>query len=451
MKLGKVERWSLRYFLLKSWVGFWHNNIFYRKIIILNKENIPRDKHLIFTINHQNSLMDALALLYALRWKQPVFLARSDIFKKNFIARLLFFVKILPIYRIRDGFDSLKNNDAVFLKTIEVIKNGRGLALLPEGSHEGIHRLRQLKKGFARIAFQTEEANEFKLNIKIVPVGLDYDNYERFRSRLILNFGKAIPVSDFYDQYKESPVKAINSLKAHLWEKLHPLIVHIESDEFYDLINELRYIYRYRMLEQLPDSGDGKELISDQATVRILSECEKEDRSLLLPLKEKVATYLDKLKSIGISNKYVEKGRSSIVNLVFSLLALIITFPVFLYGFINNYIPFRIAVSIGNNVEDPQFISSFKFGLSRILSPLFHIIQSVIVGLLVSWPIAGIYFVSLLPAALAAYYWYEKLQEIKGCLKLCRLNRSEKSGFTEILDLHREIIRDTDEIVKRFK
>jgi len=391
VKLGKVEKWSFGYMLLKSWVGFWHNNFFYRKIVVLNKENIPKGAHIIFTLNHQNSLMDPLALHFALKWKQLVFLARSDIFKKKFIAKILLFLKILPIYRIRDGYSALKNNDAVFLKTIEVVKNKRALALLPEGSHEGIHRLRQLKKGFARIAFQTEEANDYSLDIKIVPVGLDYDNYNSYRSKLVLNFGEAISVSDYYEMYKESPVKTINRLKDDLWEKLHPLMIHIESEEFYDLNNELRIVYRKKMLQHMAKNNGSQCLLkADQELIKILGVCEREDKARLQVLKEKLPVFLKDLKASGVSQATIEKDRICIMQTAGMIVVLAITFPLFLYGLINNFLPYWLPKKIAYKIRDPQFISSIKFVLSRIFFPLFHIIQAVLLGIFSgSWLAAG--------------------------------------------------------------
>ena len=61
--------------------------------------------------------MDALAVLFTHNG-QPVFLARADIFKKKMIAAILYFLKILPVYRIRDGFSSLKANDEIFLRPL---------------------------------------------------------------------------------------------------------------------------------------------------------------------------------------------------------------------------------------------------------------------------------------------------------------------------------------------
>ena len=155
--MGKqdIEKYSAGYALLKTIAGFWHNNVFYRRVIVLGSENINPNDHLIFAPNHQNALMDALAVLFTHKG-QPVFLARADIFKKKVIAGILYFLKILPVYRLRDGFSSVKGNDEIFLKTIDVLKNRNGVVILPEGDHAGFRRLRQLKKGICRVAFQSD-------------------------------------------------------------------------------------------------------------------------------------------------------------------------------------------------------------------------------------------------------------------------------------------------------
>src|SRR5664279_5150698 len=184
--MGKenIEKYSARYALLKSVAGFWHNNVFYRKVIVLGRENINPNDPLIFAPNHQNALMDALAVLFTHKG-QPIFLARADIFKRKTIAAVLYFLKILPVYRLRDGFSSLKSNDEIFVKTIDVLKNKNGVVILPEGDHAGFRRLRQLKKGICRVAFQSDEATGFNLKVKIIPVGLEFSKL--FRDRILVN------------------------------------------------------------------------------------------------------------------------------------------------------------------------------------------------------------------------------------------------------------------------
>jgi len=233
-----IEKYSAGYALLKSVLAFWHNNIFYRKIIVVGRENIDPDQSLIFAPNHQNALMDALAVLFTHKG-QPVFLARADIFKRKAVASFLYFLKILPVYRIRDGFSSLKENDDIFLKTIDVLKNKNGLVILPEGDHVGFRRLRQLKKGICRVAFQADEATSFSLKIKIIPVGIEYSHYTRLRQVLTVVYGRPIEVSEFHQIYTESPEKALNELRSRLSEEIKRLMVHIESKEDYEAIDEL--------------------------------------------------------------------------------------------------------------------------------------------------------------------------------------------------------------------
>ena len=85
MSRENIEKHSKRYALVKKVSGLWHNNVFYRKVIVLGRDNINPDHHIIFAPNHQNALMDALAVLFTQK-KQLVFLARADIFKKKTIA-----------------------------------------------------------------------------------------------------------------------------------------------------------------------------------------------------------------------------------------------------------------------------------------------------------------------------------------------------------------------------
>ena len=110
MSVENIEKHSFRFSALKAWMQFWHNKIFYRKVVYVHREKVPLQDHLIFTPNHQNALMDALAIEFSFE-NQFVFVARSDIFKNKFIARLLYFLKILPVYRIRDGYESLRSEE----------------------------------------------------------------------------------------------------------------------------------------------------------------------------------------------------------------------------------------------------------------------------------------------------------------------------------------------------
>ena len=52
--------------------------------------------------------------------------------------------------------------------------------------------------------------------VKIVPVGIDYGNYDKSGRHLIINYGKPISIKDYYELYKEKPAEAMNQIKENL-------------------------------------------------------------------------------------------------------------------------------------------------------------------------------------------------------------------------------------------
>lgn len=450
MGINRIDKKSLPYLFFKHFVAFWHNRVFYRQIIILNKEQVPKNAHLIFTGNHQNALMDALVFLFGFNGRL-VFMARSDIFKKPFLASVLYFLRMLPIFRIRDGYDTLKKNNESFQKTIDVIKNKIGLVLMAEGNHGYEHRLRPLKKGFARIAFQTEEANDFSLNMLIVPVGIDYSNYQNFHSELLINFGKPIPVSDYYQAYKENPAIAINQLKKTLSESLKPLMVHIKSEEYYDFYNELREIYKDDMAQEMgfPSAKQPYKLKTDQAIIERLEHFENENPEKMDSFQSLVIRYRDAIQKQGLSYEAVRKNTFSEIEFLGKLFLFILASPIFLLGGLLNYLPFGISIWAANKMSDPQFISSVKFVVTLFLYPVFHFLLTILVWFLFNdWSFALGFFVTMpILGILARTYWVSFNQFLKA-LRWARLKKNKPEVYQSIKNDLQEILRKTTAIVK---
>src|SRR5512133_914026 len=131
-KRSRIHHFDLFYYILKCWLGAWFH-WYYRRIEVVGKENIPADEPVIFAVNHQNALMDALSVLFTLPGS-TVFLARADIFRKSFLAKILHFLKIMPVFRIRDGAENLSKNDDTFDAALQVLKDNHKLCLMPEGN-----------------------------------------------------------------------------------------------------------------------------------------------------------------------------------------------------------------------------------------------------------------------------------------------------------------------------
>ncbi len=450
MGIHNIEKPSFRYKILKLVAGFWHNHVYYKKVVVEGRENIPENGHLIFTPNHQNALNDALAVLFAID-NQLVFVARSDIFKKKFVASILYFLKILPIYRIRDGYETLKKNEDTFKKTVDVIANHNGLVILPEGNHSGIKRLRPLKKGFARIAFQAESENDFNLGIQVVPVGIDYEHYQNFRTTLYIQFGKPLDVAKYKETYKEDAVTAINQIKNDLSAAMKPLILDIESKTYYDTYNWVIQAYLLRMARHmgLRNARQPNRIKAKQEIIRQLAAMEESSDKQLVSLDNMVQSYQELLNENSLVDQDIAKGKTAWPHLLLQSILLICLFPIFLIGFVINIIPFRISVGLSNKIKDPQFQSSIKFGLSFVSFPLIYAVQFIIIGLAFQdWGVAAAFLLGIPLWSLLSWKYYKKLKRLSRLWSMYKFIKKQAAIYTKLAGLRLQIFSLLDKALK---
>jgi 1-acyl-sn-glycerol-3-phosphate acyltransferase len=428
--MGKenIEKYSARYALFKQAVGFWHDKVFYRKIIVMGAENIIPEDHLIFAPNHQNALMDALAVLFTHKG-QPVFLARADIFRRKAIASFLYFIKILPVYRIRDGFSSLKANDEIFLKTIDVLRNRNGLVILPEGDHAGFRRLRQLKKGICRVAFQSDEATGFQLKIKIIPVGIEYSNYSRLRQVLTVVYGRPIEVSEYYQLYKDTPEKALNILRDRLSTEIKKVMVHIESENDYESIDELRSIINGKFSDNIkvPKLQRDRSLI-DKLNRLKLSDPQTYNKICALSLQVKTLA-----KELNINYSLLEKKKHQLSWLIAVVAGLSLTFPIWLFGNIFTLTFLSLPELQIRKTKDLQFHSTIRFGISLALAFIFLPIYLIISLLIFSpWWLAISFFLTIPFAGIFAWNYNILFRRIIGGFRLRKYIWKKNSACSEL-------------------
>jgi 1-acyl-sn-glycerol-3-phosphate acyltransferase len=436
--MGKenIEKYSAGYALLKSAAGFWHNNVFYRKIIISGSENIHPDNSNIFAPNHQNALMDALAVLFTHKG-QPIFLARSDIFKKKIISSILYFLKILPVYRIRDGFSSLKGNDEIFSKTVDVLKNKNGLVILPEGDHAGFRRLRQLKKGICRVAFQADEATGFNLKIRIIPVGLEYSNYTRFRQVLTVVYGKPIEVSDYFDHYRENPERALNELRSRLSDEIKKVMIHIESEEDYEAIDELRALINGKFSDDIKFP----KIFRDRMLISKLNKL-KDSNAALYNRICSLSIHVKRLaRELNIPYRLLEKKKHPYVLLLAGMAGIVLTFPLYLLGNIFNLTLLELPNLQIAKIKDPQFHSSVRYGLSFALALVFLPVFLTLSLLFINpWWLGILFFLALPLSGLFAWNYFLQLQRIIGGFRIRKLISREDRKFARLRRRHTELV-----------
>jgi hypothetical protein len=114
-------------------------------------------------------------------------------------------------------------NFATFARCHEALRAGINIALFPEGmSHNERYRL-PLKTGAARIVLEAE-VRHGPLRIRIVPVGLNYEAKDRFRSRVRVHVGHPIDPAAEVARYGTEPGAAVRALTARIAEGLDAVI-----------------------------------------------------------------------------------------------------------------------------------------------------------------------------------------------------------------------------------
>ncbi len=316
------------------------------------REVVPIPKGpVIFVSNHQNAFLDAV-LIVCSSYRNPWFLTRANVFTNSFAKKVLTWMQMSPVYRFRDGFSTLRKNDEVIDNCVQLLSQQKSIAIFGEGNHNDQWYLRPLQKGFARIALSAEEKNNWELNLKIVPVGIQYESHTDFRSRVLVSFGSPISVKENYNSAL-SAQENLELLIQKTSEGIKSLILHIDHDHYLPKFN---YWRKHREIKT--DLID--QLKSDQKLVD------------------------DYVHSDSIATTKEEK-KQFLWN------------PIRVYESINHF-PSRIIVRwvLQNKVKDPQFIGSIKFAMGMFLVPLFYFIQTgLCFAVSQSWPISLAYFVSL--------------------------------------------------------
>jgi 1-acyl-sn-glycerol-3-phosphate acyltransferase len=419
----KYEKKSAGYWLLKQYVRIadW---FILKKTIVTGKENIPLHKPVIFAPNHQNALSDPMAVLLNTSY-QPVWLARADIFgRSKILDNILRFMKMVPVYRLRDGKDNLEKNEYTFDVSVKVLENNFALALFPEAAHSGKRQMLVHKKAVPRIAFMAEEKSDRLLDIQIIPSGINYSHYWKFNRVVIINFGEPVRVSDYLETYSRNPSAAVMALKAKVHEALLPLVINIASTKYYDGFDKIREIYGKHYLKRQQKNFSALNLFrSEQDLVRQLDEMEKNHPEETEQVVQDAVNYTHEVNRLGLRSWLLDSNQIHLPIILGNILLLLAGLPLFLFGFIFNAVPFFIIDRVvRKKVKDKTFWSTFFLVAGLVIFPLFYLLEF----LAAIWFIPGLwlkmaFLISLPFAGKIAFQWYILLRKTIGRLRLMQL------------------------------
>lgn len=361
----------------------------YNRFDVHGLNNLPSDGAYIIAPCHQQALMEPLAVL-CFSPKPPVFLARADIFRRPTLRAILTFLKIMPVYRIRDGQDQLGRNKEIFDRCRDVLLDGSPLCLMAEGRHNNRHHLLNMGKGMFRIAGETQLAlGDHPLYI--VPTGIDFDDYERPYSNLVVNIGKPIPVQPFMETYRDNEAQALNQMRDALTEALLPLMHDIRNEEHYEEIMALCNVLnkemrrregvrnsawnRFRMRQKIAQKMDA--LIANNAPAAQL-------------LTSSASLLTDRCRQLHIDEKTMAEHWSPATTMLSWLAVLLpivaaVVLPAVRGALLFCLLCYPMAVLpthliVKKKVADPQFRSSFNYGVRFFPSILYTLVIGIVMA-----------------------------------------------------------------------
>ena len=166
----------------------------FRSVESEGMEQITPDRPILICANHANGFVDPVLLVAAS--PRPVrFLAKSTLWKVPGVGPLLGLAGVLPVYRRQDGSNTGDNAKSFAACDAELAVDGV-IGIFPEGTVNDTLKLLPLRTGAARIALGARAAGADAL--RIVPVGLLYEDKATPRTRVLVRARDAIDLDDVW-------------------------------------------------------------------------------------------------------------------------------------------------------------------------------------------------------------------------------------------------------------
>lgn len=388
-------------------------------------------------MNHQSAFTDPIVVACFIHDRRANFLVRGDIFNTPFKRYLLTRLNQIPIYRSRDLKRSAAKemadlNEMTFQTTLERFKEGKYVMIFSEGDCIQEKRLRQIKKGTARMVFRVLE--ESNVDLYIQPVGINYTDPLKIRTDVFVNYGDPIRARDFMDIYKENNAKGIGHLTQLLQEKMGELVVSIPDKSLDPLSEEILSLIRPRN-PIIPWLNRNPKYLEDEKRVELLLRYGLENEQKLSEIKTSVSEAKKICTKYGLKLSDVQNSGTS---WLFILSTFLLT-PFSAAGYIFFSIADWIAHRITGKIKMKEFKPSIMIGTIGFLYPatllLLFCILWIIKGALWAAMISGIVLLS----RIIYLYTSNMMTSSLAKLRLVKLRNRDKEAFQKLLGIRKTL------------
>ena len=424
--------------------------VFFRNITIRNKEHIHKTGPILFVANHPSAFMDPIVLATTLD-RKLYFLGKGILFKSKLGKWILPKFNTIPIYRRADDPGEMSKNEDTFRVCYEYLEKGAAILIFPEGITKTGRTLLELKTGAARIALGAEAKNNFHLYIQIIPVGLNYANPHKFNQDLYINISTPINISEYKELYTKDAFNAAQQLTETIRGKLEKLIIAINDQHTDELSNAIESLYKNKLSKELGIYDDDKNssFMLSKNIVSAVDHFIQTDPRRAQIMTQRINEYFINLKRLGLEDADIapnERKKSLVQSSLSDLLTIALGFPFYIYGLINNYLPFKIPGWIASRVASKrEFIGSVGMSVGLFTFLIFYILQITFIWKLShqGW-LTVLYALSLPVSGLFAYQYYYTIDKLHAKWVLLTVFYKKSVLISNLITEREKIIAEFD-------
>lgn len=428
---ARIFRWYLKTL---------HNKLYYRRIYIVGRENMPADGIPTVTVSqHQNCLNDPLLIGFALSDRKPRFLARANVFKNPIFNWAIRGLGALPAYRMKyDGFAAVGKNQQTFQEVAYALRRGETVILYPEAGHQDKRWLGNFSPAYLKMAFGAAEESGFQREVFVMPSAHHYSVYQHAREDGMIIFGKPISLKPYYEQYKEQPRAVIREINVLVRKQIEDMMLNITDLAHYDQIDFLRdgiFGDHYAKESGRNPKHLPSKLESDKELVAKLDDARKAEPQKMGGVYDNVRKLAKGIKKLRIREWLFEKKNTGLSGLIGRALLLILGLPLFVACYIPTFPMFVIPeLFLKKFIKDQMFRSSIRVGvLLLIVFPLFCIVPVIVMLCCGNWLWALCYLVAYPFMAIYSFNYICWFEKYKGYARFVRPKNREKIEALRVL------------------
>lgn len=390
----------------RFWLWF-----FFKSVDVRHPERVPPAGAVLLCINHPNNFIDSLLVGAALERKVH-YLATAALFRNPLVGRFLGACGAIPVYRRQDDPDKMDRNLDAFEACFRAFREGRLVAIYPEGTTHAEVRVQRIKTGAARLALGYE--SERPRELSVIPVGLNFDARKSFRGRVLISFGAAVPVTPYLDAYRADPVKAVGALTDAIQWSMEAEVVHISRIDEGRLVSAVQELYRSELVRELQaEHGLAERQIDlvrlSRGIVDSINYFKGHDPERVERIWQRTQNYRALLAEYHVKDEAVRaraEQRRSRRRLRLTWEA-IVGFPLFVYGAVVNFLPYWIPRWVARRMSRRETdYATWRFLTSILALPLFWGLEIILVARLGGAGAAVLFAVTLpISGAIAYRYW----------------------------------------------